>query len=45
MAKRIDIVDIKSAVKAEQIEFYIADGDIYCRDRQTDERVIVGKEE
>ena len=41
--KRIDIVDIKQAVKEGMIEFIAVDDYIYCRDVQSKETVIVGE--
>lgn len=41
----IDIVDIKSAVKNNEIEFFIKDNDIYCKDKQSKEIVKVSVEQ
>lgn len=43
MKDRIDIVDIKNKVKNNELEFYIKDGIIYCKDKNTEEIVSVGK--
>ena len=39
----LDIVDLKSRVKNKEIEFYIQNGFIYCKNIQTEESVIVGE--
>lgn len=43
MNNRIDIVDIKTKVKKEELEFYLDNGLIYCKDKKTDEVVSVGE--
>lgn len=35
----IDIVNIKSAVKNGQIEFFVKENNIYCKDKQSEEIV------
>lgn len=37
----IDIVDIKSKVKSKELEFYLLDGNIYCKNK-IGESVLVG---
>lgn len=43
MNNKIDIVDIKTKVKKEELEFYLDNGLIYCKDKKTDEVVSVGE--
>lgn len=38
----IDIVNIKSRVKNKELQFYLLDGYIYCKNIKTEESVIVG---
>jgi len=45
MEKPIDIMDLKAAVRAGQIEFVVIDNFIYCRDRESREVVMVGTTE
>lgn len=35
----IDIVDIKSKVKNKELEFYLSNGCIYCKNVKTEETV------
>lgn len=37
-----DIVDIKLKVKNKELEFYLLDGNIYCKNNKTQEIIIVG---
>lgn len=44
MKKRLDIVDIKAAVKSGQLSAYVdAEGNIILHDNQTGEGVSLGK--
>lgn len=43
MNNKIDIVDIKTKVKKEELEFFLDNGLIYCKDKKTDEVVSVGE--
>lgn len=43
MNNKIDIVDIKTKVKKEELEFYLDNGLIYCKDKKTDEVVSVSE--
>ena len=40
----IDVLKIRAEVKKGSLEFYVQDGAIYCRDAESQEVVIVGKE-
>lgn len=39
----IDIVELKKAVQEEKIKFYIMLGNIFCKDLETGEVVLVGE--
>lgn len=39
---KIDIVNLKKRVKNKELQFYLLDGYIYCKDCRTKESVIVG---
>ena len=38
----IDVVDIKAKVKNKEIEFYLFNDNIYCKNNNTEEIIIVG---